>query len=90
MEKLENILREIGPVWSALAAGTFTWLCTALGAFFVFFFKEMKRSILDTMLGLSGGIMLAASIFSLLVPSIEMSETFIQPCRGCLQLLVLH
>lgn len=74
MEKLENILREIGPVWSALAGGTFTWLCTALGAFFVFFFKEMKRSILDTMLGLSGGIMLAASIFSLLVPSIEMSE----------------
>ena len=74
MQLPEAFFKEIGPVWSALAGGTFTWLCTALGAFFVFFFKEMRRSVLDSMLGISGGIMLAASIFSLLVPSIEMSE----------------
>jgi ZIP family zinc transporter len=75
MQQLETFFQNLGPIWSAIIAGTFTWLCTALGAMFVFLFKEMKRSILDTMLGLSGGIMLAASIFSLLVPSINMSET---------------
>jgi zinc transporter, ZIP family len=74
MQQLEEFFKNIGPIWSALAGGTFTWLCTLLGASLVFFFKDMKRSVLDTMLGLSGGIMLAASIFSLLVPSIEMSE----------------
>lgn len=74
MQQLETFFHNAGPVWSALIGGVFTWLCTLLGASFVFFFKEMKRSVLDTMLGLSGGIMLAASIFSLLVPSIEMSE----------------
>ena len=75
MQQLETFFQNAGPMWSALIGGVFTWLCTLLGASFVFFFKEMKRSVLDTMLGLSGGIMLAASIFSLLVPSIEMSET---------------
>jgi zinc transporter, ZIP family len=74
MEQLELFFKNTGPVWGALIGGVFTWLCTALGASFVFFFKEMKRSVLDTMLGLSGGIMLAASFFSLLLPSIEMSE----------------
>jgi zinc transporter, ZIP family len=74
MEQLELYFKNIGPVWGALLGGVFTWLCTALGAAFVFFFREMKRSVLDTMLGLSGGIMLAASFFSLLLPSIEMSE----------------
>lgn len=74
MQQLEHFFQNLGPIWAALIGGMFTWLCTLLGAFFVFFFKEMKRSVLDTMLGLSGGIMLAASIFSLLVPSIEMSE----------------
>lgn len=74
MKQLEQFFIDIGPIWGALVGGVFTWFCTALGAFFVFFFREMKRSVLDTMLGLSGGIMLAASFFSLLLPSIEMSE----------------
>lgn len=74
MQQIESFFREIGPVWSALVATTFTWVVTALGASLVFFFKTMKRSVLDGMLGFTGGVMIAASFWSLLNPSIEMSE----------------
>lgn len=72
--QLEEFFREIGPVYSALIATTFTWLVTAFGASFVFFFKNMNRGILDPMLGFTGGVMVAASFWSLLNPAIEMSE----------------
>ncbi len=71
---IENFVREVGPVWSALAATTFTWLVTAAGASLVFFFKTIDRKVLDTMLGFTGGVMVAASFWSLLNPAIEMSE----------------
>ncbi|HSF45723.1 MAG TPA: ZIP family metal transporter [Chitinophagaceae bacterium] len=71
---LENIVKEIGPVWSALAATTFTWMVTAAGASLVFFFKTIDRKVLDVMLGFTGGVMVAASFWSLLNPAIEMSE----------------
>lgn len=74
MEQLENFVTEVGPVWAALLATTFTWLLTAAGASLVFFFKKMHRGLLDAMLGFTGGVMVAASFWSLLSPSIEMSE----------------
>jgi ZIP family zinc transporter len=46
---------------------------TTLGASFVFFFKTMNRAFLDGMLGFTGGVMVAASFWSLLAPGIEMS-----------------
>jgi ZIP family zinc transporter len=55
-------------------ATTFTWLVTAAGASLVFFFKTMNRNVLDPMLGFTGGVMVAASFWSLLNPAIEMSE----------------
>lgn len=64
----------MGPIWAALAATIFTWLLTALGASLVFFFKEIKRVVLDAMLGFTGGVMVAASYWSLLAPSIEISK----------------
>lgn len=74
MQQIEKFFMEIGPVYSAFIATVFTWLVTALGASFVFFFKTMNRGILDPMLGFTGGVMVAASFWSLLSPSIEMSE----------------
>lgn len=59
----------------ALVATLFTWSITALGACVVFFLKSPNRNIMDAMLGMAGGVMVAASFFSLLAPSIEMSET---------------
>jgi ZIP family zinc transporter len=72
----ENILSYFGlinPIWAALLATTITWMFTALGASTVFFFKKMNRLALDGMLGFTGGVMVAASFFSLLMPAIEMS-----------------
>lgn len=74
MNSIIQFFVHIGPVWGALLATTFTWLITAAGASLVFFFKTMKRGVLDTMLGFTGGVMVAASFWSLLNPSIEMSE----------------
>lgn len=64
----------IDPILAALYATMFTWFLTALGASFVFFFKNMNRVVLDGMLGFTGGVMVAASFWSLLAPAIEMSE----------------
>ncbi|MFD2037250.1 ZIP family metal transporter [Belliella marina] len=75
LESLEVYAIELGPVKSAFLATTFTWLVTALGASLVFFFKEVKRSVFDTLLGFTGGVMIAASFWSLLAPSIKHSES---------------
>lgn len=74
MSTLESFFRDLGPVTAALIATTFTWLVTAAGASLVFFFKTIDRKILDIMLGFTGGVMVAASFWSLLNPSIQMSE----------------
>lgn len=46
-------------------------LMTALGAVPVFFTKKVSQKLLDVMLGSAAGIMLAATCFSLIMPSIE-------------------
>jgi len=74
MQDIEHFFTGIGPVYAALIATTFTWLVTAAGASLVFFFKNMHRGVFDAMLGFTGGVMVAASFWSLLNPSIEMSE----------------
>jgi ZIP family zinc transporter len=63
----------IPPVLAAFYATVFTWALTALGASCVFFFRTMNRAVLDGMLGFTGGVMVAASFWSLLAPAIEMS-----------------
>jgi len=70
MEQFINIPH----IYQALIATLFTWGGTALGAALVFFFKEIKRNILDGMLGFAAGVMIAASFWSLLSPAIEMAE----------------
>ena len=62
------------PIQVALYASLFTWGLTALGASLVFFFKKANRAVLDGMLGFTGGVMLAASFWSLLAPAIENSQ----------------
>ena len=65
---------QLGPVQQALAGTFFTWFLTALGAAVVLFFREVNRTLLDTMLGFAAGVMIAASFWSLLAPAIEMAE----------------
>lgn len=73
---MTQFFQEIHPIWAALLATIFTWLVTAAGASLVFLFKTMHRSVLDAMLGFTGGVMVAASFWSLLNPSIELSEKY--------------
>ena len=63
----------LNPVIQTLIATIFTWGVTALGALLVCFFKEMNRKVLDTVLGFSAGVMIAASFWSLIVPALELS-----------------
>lgn len=61
-------------VGQAFAATLFTWGLTAIGAGVVFFFKDINRKALDTALGFTAGVMIAASFWSLLNPAINMAE----------------
>lgn len=67
-------LKNFDPVVQALVATLFTWAMTALGAAVVFTARNISRRILNAMLGFAGGVMIAASYWSLLAPAIAMSE----------------
>ena len=71
----ENMINffEMQPPIQALLATIFTWGLTALGAAGVFFARELNKKAMNGMLGFAAGIMIAASVWSLLIPAIEMS-----------------
>lgn len=69
-----NLLNKFSPVTLALFATLFTYFVTAVGASLVFFFKDVNKKILNSMLGFSAGVMIAASFWSLLDPAIKMCE----------------
>ena len=49
---------------------------TALGAACVFLFRrELRPSLQKSFLGFASGVMVAASVWSLLIPAMDMSET---------------
>ena len=62
----------------ALYATLFTWLITILGSSTVFFFKKINRNIMDASLSIASGIMLSASFWSLLNPSINYAKNLNQ------------
>lgn len=74
LDTIINFMSGLNPVVSALIAGLFTWGVTALGASVVFLSNTVNRKFLNMMLGFTGGVMVAASFWSLLAPAIEMSE----------------
>lgn len=69
-----NWFEQLNPILQALIATLFTWGVTALGAVTVCFFKELNQKVLDTILGFSAGVMLAAAFWSLLTPSLDLSS----------------
>jgi ZIP family zinc transporter len=74
MEKIIAFFSGLSPIMQGLAGSTFTWLVTALGAAVVFFIKDVRKGFMDTLLGFTAGVMLAASFWSLLNPAIEMAQ----------------
>lgn len=79
MQTLIEFFNGMHPLMQGLVATGFTWLVTAIGASFVFFMKDIRRGFMDTMLGFTGGVMLAASFWSLLNPAIAMAESSWSP-----------
>ena len=67
-------LRSQPVLMQAFLAGLFTWGCTIVGSAVVFFFKHISRRLLDIMMGFAVGVMIAASFWSLLAPSIEYAQ----------------
>lgn len=70
---MDNLLK-LSPILLAFISTIFTWFVTLLGASIVYFFKKVNKTILDCMLSISAGVMIAASFWSLLSPSIDMAE----------------
>ena len=70
---ISEFFLQLNPVVQALLATLFTWGVTALGAASVFATRQINQKLLDGMLGFAAGVMIAASFWSLLAPSIELS-----------------
>ena len=62
------------PILAAFFATLFTYGVTALGSALVFPFKNVSKKLFNGLLGFSAGVMIAASFWSLLSPSIDLAE----------------
>ena len=61
-------------LWAAGGTG-FTFLMTTLGAASVFLFRKRNSMVFQRIfLGFAAGVMIAASVWSLLIPAIERAE----------------
>jgi ZIP family zinc transporter len=72
--RLVEFFQQFHPVLQALFATLFTWLLTAAGATPVFFTRRFNQRVMDGMLGMAAGVMIAASFWSLLAPAIRLSN----------------
>lgn len=68
----------INYVLLAFIATLFTWAITALGGASVFLFKKISDNIMSFMFGFGAGVMIAASFFSLILPSIDLASSLNQ------------
>ncbi|MCU0104742.1 ZIP family metal transporter [Acholeplasma vituli] len=69
-----NFLLSLDNWQLALLGGILTWSLTAIGASLVFFFKEIQKNVYNMMLGFAAGVMIAASVWSLIIPAVERAE----------------
>ena len=76
-----------------------TWLIIALGASTVFLTNKINKIYLNISLGFAAGILISVSIFSLIIPAIEISDVEIIPywfpvtlgfLLGIIIILLLH
>lgn len=65
---------DINPVMQGFIATMFTYGITALGAAVVLACKDVNQKFLDIMMGFSGGVMIAASYWSLLEPALSLAD----------------
>ncbi len=78
------MLESYSPLAQAFLGTLFTWFVTAVVAAVVFLVPRdsspvKERLILDVSLGFAGGVMLAATYWSLLEPAVELSNGSVFP-----------
>ncbi|MCL2539864.1 MAG: ZIP family metal transporter [Firmicutes bacterium] len=71
---LVEFFSELSPLLQTVLASTFGFLVTGLGAAIVFLFAKPNKKVFACLLAVAAGVMVASSIFSLILPSIEMGE----------------
>lgn len=70
-------MENLHPIVLALMGTGFTFLMTTLGAAMVFAFrKDLNDNVQRIFLGFAAGVMIAASVWSLLIPAIEQSSSW--------------
>jgi ZIP family zinc transporter len=77
-------------IWLGSAASLIAGLATGAGALPVLFLKKVSDRILDVMLGFSAGIMLAATFFSLIIPTIDLGGVWVAVAGIILGAIALH
>lgn len=65
---------DTGIIWLGFLGSLAAGLCTAIGALGVFFIRKLSVRLEDALLSFAAGIMLAAAIFSLILPAIDYGE----------------
>lgn len=71
-----NFFYDLNPLIQTVIASLITLLATSLGALSVYLFKNLNKRLMQILLGIAAGIMLAAAIFSLLLPAINESYLY--------------
>ena len=67
--------KKMNPILLAFMGTMITFLATVIGSAFVFFFRNGISPFYQRIcLGFAAGVMIAASVWSLLIPAIEMAE----------------
>ncbi|MCC5826876.1 MAG: ZIP family metal transporter, partial [Alkalimonas sp.] len=75
LQQLALLMQQQDHVRYAFYAGMVAAAATALGALPALFSRRLSTRLHAAMLGFGGGVMLAASIFSLIVPALALFET---------------
>jgi ZIP family zinc transporter len=67
-------MQNLPPLLIALIAGLFTFAMTGAGSVAILLRRNPSQRVMDVLLGFSAGVMLAASYWSLLAPSVEIAR----------------
>jgi zinc transporter, ZIP family len=66
-----EFLSQYNLIWLGILASLAAGLATGVGSIPIFFTRNVSKKLLDALLGIAAGVMLAATCFSLIVPAIE-------------------
>ena len=69
-----TFFKSLNPIYQTLIATSITYLFTVLGSALVFCFKKVNKNFMDAILGMAGGVMLSAVLFSLINPALEFAR----------------